>query len=153
MAAFEMWVRACEEWATEHGRLPQISGAVDLDELRLGRFLGRCRHAERGGEGASAFTPERRALLERCVPGWMGAVHREPFEARARACGEWVAAHGRLPSTAANDPAERRVANFLSQCRHAERGGPGASAFTPERRALLDRYAPGWGAPRRGRAV
>ena len=55
---------------TSHdGRMPS-KGARDPVECGHGVFLGKCRQAARGGKRAGTFSDDRRALLDRLVPGW-----------------------------------------------------------------------------------
>ena len=67
------------------------------------------------------------------------------FDAKVRACAEWLNVNRRTPSKTAEDEVERRHAEFLSRCRQGARGkGPYANTLTAARRAMLDRYIPGW---------
>jgi len=142
--AFDERVHELADWVAAHDRRMPSTTAKDPIERRHGQFLSNCRTAARGGKGANTFTADRRALFDRLVPGW--DVDRDTaFDERVHELADWVAAHDRrMPSTTAKDPVERRHGQFLSHCRRAARGGQGASAFTAERRALLDRLVPGW---------
>jgi len=139
-------VEALAGWVNAHnGQMPRLSGAKDPVERRHGKFLNKCRLADRGGEGASTFSAERRALLDRLVPGWEGEDPDSVFAEKVHALADWVNAHnGQMPSMKAKDQVERRHGQFLCKCRLAARGGRGASTFSAERRALLDRLVPGW---------
>jgi len=144
--SFDLRVHALAGWVNAHdGQMPRLNGAKDPVERRHGQFLSKCRTAARGGQGASTFSAERRALLDRLVPGWEGVDPETVFTQNVHALADWVNTHdGRMPLKMAKDPVERRHGQFLGYCRQAARGGQGASAFTAERRALLDRLVPGW---------
>jgi len=144
--SFDLRVHALADWVNTHnGQMPRISWAKDPVERRHGAFLSGCRQAARGGPGASTFSAERRALLDRLVPGWEGEDPDAVFAEKVHALADWVNANnGQMPSKRAKDPVERRHGVFLTSCRRAARGGPGASTFSAERRALLDQLVPGW---------
>jgi hypothetical protein len=52
--------------------------------------------------------------------------------------------HSRWPRTAASDPVEKGLEAWLSTQGAQAGGGTNAHLLTPDRRAYLDKVAPGW---------
>ncbi|MCL4413875.1 MAG: hypothetical protein M1522_03880, partial [Actinobacteria bacterium] len=143
--SFEDRVHILAEWVKANGRMPSQS-ANDPAEYKLGVFLGSCRQSSHGkGRSAQTFTPERRTLLDRHVLGWDRTRAAPSFEDKVRTLSKWVNTNGRMPTRSSDDATERKFAVFLTYCRQAARGtGNRSKVFTPDRRAMLDHYVPGW---------
>ncbi len=149
-SVFEMNVAHAAAQVTRLGRLPRL-GSADPGEVKAARFLDRCRLSARGKpSGMSTWTQQHKMLLDTQLPGW-DELHTlaERFEANVAHAAAQVARLGRIPRGRAGDVDERRAGVFLGHCRRAIRGqGHMAGAWTPQRKALLDRHVPGWDDPR-----
>jgi len=69
METFDANIQELSDWVDAHnGQMPSAE-AEDPTERRNGQFLADCRRAAHGGRAADPFSAERRALLDRLVPG------------------------------------------------------------------------------------
>jgi hypothetical protein len=144
------WFRRADElvaFCTEHGRRPS-QRSCDGNEKTLGRWLVQQRTYAKGSSGASALTPQRRAYLDQHIPGWDVPIVRD-WSVVADELIAFCAEHGRWPSSKSTDTRERSLGMWLVDQRKHAKGGPGASALTPQRRAYLDQHIPGWEIARR----
>jgi len=143
---FEDWVSRLRAWAVEHGRLPEYAKG-DAVERRLGSFLNK----QRGHlETKSALGQERLQFLEAAgIPGLRERIERwrHPrcaFEERIADLQAWVAKHKGLPRTRAQEPEERRLANFLRKQHDVfKKGVEVDAALRLERRRELLLTVPG----------
>ena len=126
-----------------HGRLPRAHSS-DPDEQRLGRWLERQHAQERGMRRPHRFTPSRRRYLDLVVPHWRGSVRDNLWTTQARAVATFYRNHGALPRMRHSDPEQRTLALWLSNQRALARGTRGLAGLAPQRRARLDKVAPGW---------
>lgn len=130
--------RALVAHRAEAGRWPSQVGATEA-ERHLAMWFSHQRQAAR--KSSPRLTPGRRALLDDVAPGWFEPMV-EPWHDRADALAVFRGRTGRWPSGAAADADERKLGSWLYNQR--SRAKAGARWFTPERRAYLDRVAPGW---------
>jgi hypothetical protein len=142
--SFEDNVDRLAAWKEANGRWPKGT-ATDPTEKQLARFLHHTRSATNGkGTSADAFTPKRRAYIDKVLPGWEGDPD-QLFRDNVDRCAEWKEVNGRWPKYKAADPTEKQLARFLDHTRSAANGkGTSANAFTPKRRAYIDKVLPGW---------
>ena len=124
------------EWQQRHRTLPRAS-SKDPDERRLGKWLVNQRTAYHRG----TLTEERVAILDRRLPEWLHPRQADAWKARALDVGRFMQEHGRLPTSAATDPEEKSLGQWLTRQRSAARDMPDRYQ---KRRRVLDQIAPGW---------
>lgn len=142
-AAWHVQAERLGRFVAQHGRAPK-HGAHERDEHLLACWLGRRRAAARGGVGAVALTPQRRAVLDALVPGWLTPDREQHWARRVEELRAFMREHGRRPSARARSATERSLGLWLKAQWAAARAGSGSTAFTPARRAILDEVVPGW---------
>ncbi|WP_350348530.1 helicase associated domain-containing protein [Agromyces sp. G08B096] len=136
--AEERWRDRLEETAAflqAHGRLPARSAAAAEGERRLAVWLAGQRSAARAGR----LLPNRRADLDRLLPGW-ASTEEDAWRSRARAAAAFIIRHGHPPTVRSPEPGARTLAVWLGRQRSLE-----AAGLLPEsRRTWLSRHLPGW---------
>ncbi|WP_028245550.1 helicase associated domain-containing protein [Pseudoclavibacter soli] len=131
----DVWLRHVldvSEFRAEHGRFPKQSEPE-------GRWL----HKRRQAAGRGDLSPERRALLDRQLPGWdkTDAPQVRPFEDHLANVVSFLIEYGRFPKQ--SEPEGKWL--------HKQRREAYLSNLLPERRAMLDQQLPGWDVPGRSR--
>jgi len=143
------WVttaHALADFIAQHGRTPLNQLAETDAEQDLNHWLG-CQRGILRYLHHDQFRPERRALLDSLIPGWLPPLtdKEQAWNVKADSVAEFYREHGRWPAMGATVPAnERSIGAWLNNQRVAARGGKAHGAFTDERRAYLDQVVPGW---------
>lgn len=122
----------------EHGRWPRNKAAGD--EGRLAEWLAVQRAAAKGNS-KHAWSPQRLSYLDQEAPGWQMS-RDDRWRGNADQLGSFYREHGRWPRLgAAGD--EGRLGRWLAGQRTTARG-KGTYAWSSQRQAYLDAFAPGW---------
>ncbi len=117
-----------------HGTWPSMK-AADLDERRLGQWLG----SQRTDARKDTLEEGRRERLDTDTPGWNNTFD-DIWDANADELVAFRAAHGTWPGMTAADLAEKRLGKWLGNQRQAAR----KDTLEAGRRERLDADAPGW---------
>ncbi len=142
------WTARADELARftrDHGRWPR-EDTPDLAERSLALWRQNQRNRVQGGRSTPSAT-DRRAYLDEVAPGW-SATRMSParWKERADELARFTGDHGRWPRRYTDDAAERSLA-LWRQNQRVRMESPSVDGF--DRRAYLDRVAPGWaGEPR-----
>ena len=151
----ERWQARCSElkdWVTHAGALPRISDQLACG-FSIGYWLRRQRNKLRNSRLETAEIHE----LDVAAPGWRDGIpadqenmkkcpsileleRKDAFLETMSEIAAFIDTHDRFPATK-SEPAERRLAWFISDCRQKEREG----RLSLERAKLLNKTLPGWG--------
>ena len=130
------WNATCAQvaaWYAQHGQAPS-SQSTNPAEKQLGQWVRQQRNAYRNG----TMSPDRAAQLE-SIPGWVWDPAAAAWNTTCAQVAAWYAQHGRAPSIQSTDPAEKRLAQWVSAQRAAYKRG----TLDPARVAHLEAI-PGW---------
>ncbi|XKH58378.1 helicase associated domain-containing protein (plasmid) [Citricoccus nitrophenolicus] len=128
--SFEDRRQQLQGFLTTHGRIPARGKNADEHEHSLAMWLSRM--------GKEATEPQR-AALDQIHSDWSANRRGVPFEQNVAALRTFMDRTGTLPSTTSADPQEAHLGRFRTSMLD--------SNASPERRAVLDREAPGWSEP------
>lgn len=132
------WMDKLEEvraFVDREGRFPRTD-LGETDERSLGRWLSYQRKRARQG----TEHPPRLEALDENLPGWRGVDPETAWSDRAQAVAEFHNREGRWPSTVAKGSGEKSLGVWLANQRTRLR----KDMLRPDRRAFLDKAAPGW---------
>ena len=122
------------------------TGNFPRGDTSLGRWLQVQRSADRRGEGW--LTGERKATLDRLVPGWRDSAQPSgpSWRETAHALQDFRQEHGKWPSQIGPTAEEARLGRWLTSQRRLSRIGK----ILEDRQQWLDNHVPGWN-PQRSR--
>ncbi len=142
------WKERADElgrFTRDHGRWPRWS-ADDAAERSLALWRQNQRNRTLASEQIT-HKSDRTAYLDEVAPGWnAGRRSLTPWRERADELGRFTRDHGRWPRRYTDDAAEQSLAHWR-QNQRVRMESPSVDGF--DRRAYLDKVAPGWRASRR----